>query len=139
MGSAGNTWRKKEPVPQKTNRKRKASSKEETPKKRSRVGRLLSWFGASTAPTSSNEEEDDEDEDDPEDIGVHWPRDVLPKDVKNARVLLFDYDANVHGLFGPASQNSISQHAANFLEELRLNRAKCVSLPTCQMWSSLLI
>jgi hypothetical protein len=55
---------------------------------------------------------------------VYWPRDLLPENVPNVRILTFGYNANVIEFFGRANQNGISQHALNLLNALRRTRKK---------------
>lgn len=47
-----------------------------------------------------------------------WPKTLLPKHIPNARILTVGYDANVVGLFGAVSQNSIGHHAENLLTDV---------------------
>ncbi|KAI1440073.1 hypothetical protein F5Y02DRAFT_363690 [Annulohypoxylon stygium] len=54
--------------------------------------------------------------------GTFWPQDLLPKDIENARILTFGYDADVVHLFQPAGQNSLSSHARNLLNDLVAKR-----------------
>ena len=49
---------------------------------------------------------------------VYWPRDLLSRDIKNARILTFGYDANVVGMRTPASQNSLDDHARGLVGDL---------------------
>jgi hypothetical protein len=45
-------------------------------------------------------------------IGVFfWPLDLLPKSIRNARIMAFGYDADVVNFWKPASQNRIFDHA----------------------------
>ncbi|KAK3347076.1 hypothetical protein B0T25DRAFT_293939 [Lasiosphaeria hispida] len=44
-----------------------------------------------------------------------WPKALLPSKLPRARILTVGYDANVVGLFGVVSQNSIGNHAENLL------------------------
>ncbi|KAG9518626.1 hypothetical protein KCU93_g8357, partial [Aureobasidium melanogenum] len=48
-----------------------------------------------------------------------WPRDLLPEDIKDARILTFGYDAQVAGFFSKASQASIFAHAEKLLDNLK--------------------
>ncbi|KAK3303714.1 uncharacterized protein B0T15DRAFT_282738 [Chaetomium strumarium] len=47
-----------------------------------------------------------------------WPKTLLPEKIPNARILTVGYDANVVGLFGAVSQNSIGNHAENLLSHV---------------------
>ena len=46
---------------------------------------------------------------------VYWPKDLLSKDLVNARILTFGYDADIVNFWGPASRNRIADHAGNLL------------------------
>jgi hypothetical protein len=65
--------------------------------------------------------------------GIYWPVHLLSKDVPDARILTFGYDADVTKLLGPVSQNNLRDHAAVLLTELANVRAEddsvCSSLP----------
>ncbi len=65
--------------------------------------------------------------------GIYWPVHLLSKDVPDARILTFEYDADVTKLLGPVSQNNLRDHAAVLLTELANVRAEddsvCSSLP----------
>ena len=50
--------------------------------------------------------------------GVYWPIDLLGKDIRDARILAFGYDADVVNFWNPASQNRIGNHAENLLGAL---------------------
>ena len=54
---------------------------------------------------------------------VYWPVDLLRHDLPAARILAFGYDANVTNLLGPASQNTISDHAETLVGDLAMLRA----------------
>lgn len=62
--------------------------------------------------------------------GVYWPVQLLPKDIPTARVLAYGYAADVTKLFGPVSQNTLRNHAENFINDLAAVRddAEAVSL-----------
>jgi len=49
---------------------------------------------------------------------VYWPRDLLKNDFPDARVLVFQYDADITGIFSTASSNQLSDHAGNMLGDL---------------------
>lgn len=46
---------------------------------------------------------------------VHWPHDLLSKDIPDARIISFGYDADVAGIWNPASTNCAANHAENLL------------------------
>lgn len=51
---------------------------------------------------------------------VHWPSDLLPNDVQDARILAFGYDADVVNIWdrNPASRSRVQNHAENLLGAL---------------------
>ena len=54
--------------------------------------------------------------------------DFLPKYIKNARVLVWGYNANVSSITGPTSSNRILQHAQTLVQELEADREVRVNL-----------
>jgi hypothetical protein len=61
---------------------------------------------------------------------VCWPQELLSKEsaMSQTRILTFGYDANVIGLTGSASLNSLFEHSINLLNELSRKRKDAVSL-----------
>jgi len=56
--------------------------------------------------------------------GIHWPRDLLKEDFPDARVLLFQYDADITRFSAQVSTNRVSDHAENMIGALaRLREA----------------
>ncbi|CRK14677.1 hypothetical protein BN1708_011202 [Verticillium longisporum] len=53
--------------------------------------------------------------------GVHWLRDLLPKDLPQARILCYGYDANTHST-RRVSWNNIYDHATNLVSDLYRKR-----------------
>jgi hypothetical protein len=50
---------------------------------------------------------------------VFWPRDLLPAEIPNARILTYGYNADTYsGLFQPGNKNSILQHGDDFSVKL---------------------
>ncbi|KAK2730723.1 hypothetical protein FQN57_004185, partial [Myotisia sp. PD_48] len=49
--------------------------------------------------------------------GLHWPSELLKKDVSNSRIFTFGYDADVASFWGP-SQNRLTNHASNMVADL---------------------
>ncbi|KAI8634401.1 hypothetical protein F5Y19DRAFT_210212 [Xylariaceae sp. FL1651] len=49
---------------------------------------------------------------------VHWPEHLLKVDIPDARILSFGYDADVVGLWNPASNNRVANHAENLLGDV---------------------
>ncbi|KAK4948028.1 hypothetical protein LTR10_013082 [Elasticomyces elasticus] len=58
----------------------------------------------------------------PETGKIFWPHHFLVKDLPNARILTWGYDADVAKAFDFASQSSISQHASQLLSDLANER-----------------
>jgi hypothetical protein len=53
---------------------------------------------------------------------VHWPRDLLKNDMRNARIMTFGYDADVVHFWDHAAQDSISGYANDLLGDLAGHR-----------------
>jgi len=53
-----------------------------------------------------------------EDSSTHWPRDLIKKDMGNARILTFGYDADIVNFWGQAAQDGISGYAKDLLGKL---------------------
>ncbi|KAJ3568959.1 hypothetical protein NPX13_g6245 [Xylaria arbuscula] len=64
-----------------------------------------------------------------ESSGTYWPVDLLPKDVPNARVSTFGYDAQVTAFVGPVGQNGLQDHASNLVNDLANKRSVDSSAP----------
>ena len=64
-----------------------------------------------------------------------WPRDLLCRDIPDARILSFGYDAKVIQVGSKVSQNTMAQHAMNLLAALVGDRAKtnAVKYPSLQV------
>jgi len=64
---------------------------------------------------------------------IYWPVHLLSKDVLDAQILTFGYNADITKLLGPVSQNNLHDHAAVLLTELANVQAEddsvCSSLP----------
>lgn len=58
------------------------------------------------------------------DTGVHWPSELLRQDMQNARILSFDYDADIVNIWNPASNSRLSNHAENMVGGLVRKREK---------------
>lgn len=56
------------------------------------------------------------------DSGIYWPVHLLSKDVPDARIMTFGYDADVTKFLGPVSQNNLRDHASALLGELAVVR-----------------
>ncbi|KAL6719999.1 hypothetical protein ACLMJK_001920 [Lecanora helva] len=50
---------------------------------------------------------------------VFWPYNLLPKDIKEARVITWGYDADIAHFLAPLSANRVKDHAKNLLTALR--------------------
>ena len=56
--------------------------------------------------------------------GVSWPKDLLPIDIPNARIMSFGYDADIYKVDGCQVTNSaIETHAADLCDGLAKLRA----------------
>ena len=53
-----------------------------------------------------------------------WPRDLLPKAIPGARIITWNYDADIMRFFNKTGQNTILKHAENFLLDLAGERAE---------------
>ncbi|KAI9825800.1 MAG: Serine active site containing protein 1 [Thelocarpon impressellum] len=53
---------------------------------------------------------------------VSWPRDLLPYDIDNARIITWGYNADVMTFFQRTSQSSIFQHALSLLQDIQRER-----------------
>jgi hypothetical protein len=61
---------------------------------------------------------------------VYWPRDLLPCDHHNIRVLTYGYDSHISRFFaGPTNKNNIFQHGNSLLEALAREREGCAERP----------
>ena len=49
---------------------------------------------------------------------VHWPSQVLHKDISNARIMMWGYDANVTSFWGHVGKNRLGEHAKNLMGDL---------------------
>jgi ankyrin repeat domain-containing protein 50 len=59
---------------------------------------------------------------------IFWPLDLLPDDCGNLRILTWGYDSKVSHFFnGAVNQSSITAHARNLLQALKVCRLSCVS------------
>ena len=56
-----------------------------------------------------------------------WPRDLLPTDIPDARILTFGYDASLIKFWGKVSQSSLADHALGWLAALADHRVNVVS------------
>ena len=56
-----------------------------------------------------------------------WPKELLPEDLKNSRVITWGYDASIAKFFQQASQESIFGHAGTLLDDLARLRHGIVS------------
>lgn len=58
------------------------------------------------------------------DAGVHWPSQLLSKDMPDTRILSFGYDADIVNLWDPASVNTLANHAENMVGDLVRKRER---------------
>ena len=61
-----------------------------------------------------------------------WPRDLLPKAVPAARVITWNYDADIMRFFNKTGQNTILKQAENFLLDLAGERAEEDGIHLCR-------
>ncbi|KAG0648829.1 hypothetical protein D0Z07_4939, partial [Hyphodiscus hymeniophilus] len=54
--------------------------------------------------------------------GICWLKDLLPANLKNARVLTFGYNANATSFLGSTSSDRILQHAQTLVAQLNADR-----------------
>ena len=59
---------------------------------------------------------------------MHWPTKLLKKDIPEARIFTFGYDADVASFWGGISQNRLSNHAENMIGKLSGEREGLVRL-----------
>ena len=55
---------------------------------------------------------------------IYWPVQLLSKDISDARIMTFGYDADVTKFLGPVGQNNLRDHASNLIAELAARRAE---------------
>jgi hypothetical protein len=55
---------------------------------------------------------------------VFWPRDLLPADVPNVRIVSYGYQSEVLKMFAAANKNNIFQHAQNMLADIQRVRSE---------------
>jgi len=60
--------------------------------------------------------------------GVYWPQDLLPLDVKNARILSWHYDSRVTGFWTETTTNDIDSYASNLCGDLTQLRGETSSV-----------
>ena len=69
--------------------------------------------------------------------GVHWPRDLLHIDIKNARIMVWGYDADVASFWGNAVHNRLREHAKNLMGDLARQREDTDSVRHVLPWLSI--
>jgi Putative serine esterase (DUF676) len=61
---------------------------------------------------------------------IFWPRDLLPKDRNDVRLMTYGYDSDITKFFGgAANKTNISEHGRSFLNALSSERSTCPSRP----------
>jgi len=50
--------------------------------------------------------------------GTHWPSELLPKDIPNARIMAWGYDASVISIWGHAGGNRLADHSKNLIGDV---------------------
>lgn len=54
--------------------------------------------------------------------GVMWLRDLLPREIQDARIMTYGYNSEPSEMFASASTNMVHQHAATLVAALYANR-----------------
>lgn len=54
--------------------------------------------------------------------GSHWPRDFLPRDCPQSRIMVWGYDSRITKGYAPSNKNNIFAHAKDLLHSLRRER-----------------
>jgi hypothetical protein len=57
-----------------------------------------------------------------------WPQTLLGRDLANARILTFGYDADIIGVLKTAGSNTLRDHGKSFANDLALRRMKSRSV-----------
>lgn len=57
-----------------------------------------------------------------------WPKTLLSKDIVDARIITYGYDANVVHWARPAGQNTVREHARNLINDFTIVRRKTDSI-----------
>lgn len=60
----------------------------------------------------------------PNSTSVFWPRDLLPEDVPNVRIISYGYESEVLKMFATANTNNLFQHAQNMLADIQRIRSE---------------
>lgn len=68
---------------------------------------------------------------------IYWPLHLLSKDVPDARILAFGYDADIAKFLGPVSQNKLRDHASALLGELAAVRSEDDSVSSSLHYTSI--
>ena len=53
-----------------------------------------------------------------------WPRDLLPIDILDARIISYGYDVSIIDFWAPVFENSVEKHAENLVAVLVGDRSK---------------
>jgi len=56
--------------------------------------------------------------------GIFWPRDLLPNDMPTARIITFEYDADIIRTIDIASANSLRDHGKSLANDLAMLRMR---------------
>ena len=56
--------------------------------------------------------------------GTYWPTMLLPKDIPDAQIITFGYDATAVKFIGPISQNDLRDHANNLIADMTAQRIR---------------
>jgi hypothetical protein len=59
---------------------------------------------------------------------VFWPKDLLPKEIANARIMTFGYDADIVKAFSITSSNTLRNHGQALMHDLAVIRKRTKSV-----------
>ncbi|KAK0737212.1 hypothetical protein B0T21DRAFT_159826 [Apiosordaria backusii] len=82
------------------------------------LARAMTWRSHHTTPSSSgaNKQRDDD--------GIYWPKDLLPKDCPNTRIMVWGYDTAVTRGFSAVDKSDLFSHARDLLYSIDRQRPK---------------
>jgi len=61
---------------------------------------------------------------------IFWPKDLLPHEIPNARIMAFGYDADVVKALSIASSNTVQNHGQAMVHDLALKRKRTKTVKT---------
>jgi hypothetical protein len=102
--------------------KARSPSPSQQPGKSKLFGFLSRGDKLALSPDGDDPQEDHGKEKSNDRLMVFWPRDVLPKDCKRARILTWGYNTVVTKGYEAANKNNIFAHAKNLLAAIKRER-----------------